>query len=318
MNLGAIPRNNPLSLGMVGMHGQKEANQAVYNADTLITIGARFSDRVTGAPDQFAKEAFIAQIDIDASEVDKNVNTDLSLIGEMRGILTQLLDLVQSRKNPQWLEMIDSFRRPNETEPDSFVPENIFRTITEVLGDDLIVATDVGQHQMWTAQYWPFNSPRQNITSGGLGTMGYGLGAAIGSQIGNPDKRVLHVTGDGSFRMNLNELATESAQKLPIITVLFKNNVLGMVRQWQKLFFDKRFSATTLPDVIDYEKLADSFGLNGYRTDSLDGLKEALIKAAASERGSVIVCDISTGQDVFPMVPPGNAMHDQVFSENDI
>ena len=318
MNLGAISRKNPLSLGMVGMHGQREANQAVFNADTLIVIGARFSDRVTGAPDKFAKKAYIAQIDIDPSEVNKNVDIDLSIIGEMSGILSQLIDQVNSRKNPEWLEEIDSYRRADETESDSFVPENIFKVIVEVLGDDLIVATDVGQHQMWTAQYWPFNSPRHNITSGGLGTMGFGLGAAIGSQIGNPDKRILHVTGDGSFRMNLNELATESAQGLPIITVLFKNNVLGMVRQWQKLFHNKRYSATTLPDVIDYVKLAESFGLNGFRTDTLDGLKEVLIKAAASERGSVVVCDISTGEDVFPMVPPGRAMHEQVFSENDI
>ena len=318
MNLGAISRKNPLSLGMVGMHGQREANQAVYNADMLITIGARFSDRVTGDPSRFATRSFIAQIDIDDSEVDKNVMVDLSLIGSFSDILSDLIPLVESRKNPEWIQMIDSFRMERKDDPESFVPENIFKTVASVLGEDLIVATDVGQHQMWTAQYWPFSQPRYNITSGGLGTMGFGLGAAIGAQIGNADKRVIHVTGDGSFRMNLNELATESAQGLPIITLLFKNNVLGMVRQWQKLFFDKRYSATTLPDVIDYVKLAESFGLNGYRTDSLDGLKEALIKAAASERGSVIVCDISTGQDVFPMVPPGSAMNDQVFSEDDI
>ena len=316
MNLGAISRKNPLSLGMVGMHGQKEANQAVYNADTLITIGARFSDRVTGAPDRFAQRSFIAQIDIDRSEVDKNVPVDLSLVGNLKGILEELLPLVEQKKHPEWEKQIDSFRRPDKTDPESFVPANIFRTIAEVLGDDLIVATDVGQHQMWTAQYWPFSKPRYNITSGGLGTMGYGLGAAIGAQIGNPDKRVIHVTGDGSFRMNMNELATESAQELPIITVLLKNNVLGMVRQWQKLFFDKRYSSTTLPDVIDYVKLAESFGLTGYQTSDLGSLKEALEKAAVSDRGSVIVCDISSGEDVFPMVPPGNAMNEQVFPED--
>ena len=318
MNLGAFSRKNPLSLGMVGMHGQREANQAVYNSDVLITIGARFSDRVTGDPDRFARGAFIAQIDIDRSEVDKNVKVDLSLVGDMNSILSELIPLVEARKNEPWTEMIDSFRMDKKKDPESFIPENIFKTVADVLGEDLIVATDVGQHQMWTAQYWPFSQPRHNITSGGLGTMGYGLGAAIGAQIANPDKRVIHVTGDGSFRMNLNELATESAQKLPIITILFKNNVLVMVRQWQKLFFDKRFSSTTLPDVIDYVKLADSFGLNGYRVDNLDALKEALIKSAASERGSVIICDISSGEDVFPMVPPGSAMNDQVFSEDDL
>lgn len=318
MNLGAISRKNPLSLGMVGMHGQKEANQAVYHADTLITIGARFSDRVTGDPDRFANNAFIVQMDGDASEVDKNVKVDLSLVGDLKEILSALLPMVEKTEHAQWKETIDSFRRDEDKDPDAFVPENIFRVVEEALGDDAIVATDVGQHQMWTAQYWPFCSPRKMITSGGLGTMGFGLGAAIGAQIGNPDQRVIHVTGDGSFRMNLNELATESAHNLPIITILLKNNVLGMVRQWQKLFFDKRFSATTLPDVIDYKLMAESFGLNGYRTGSLEELKGILQDAAASERGSVIVCDISNGEDVFPMVPPGNAMNDQVFSESDI
>lgn len=318
MNLGAISRKHPLSLGMVGMHGQKEANQAVHNSDLLITIGARFSDRVTGDVNHFAKNAVIAQIDIDESEIDKNVVVDLSLIGDMREILSRLLEKTEKKKNPVWLDKIDSFRVPKAISEDAFVPQNIFKVIHEVLGDDVIVATDVGQHQMWTAQEWPFTKPRTNITSGGLGTMGFGLGAAIGAQMGNPDARVIHISGDGSFRMNCNEMATVAANKLPIITILFKNNVLGMVRQWQKLFFEKRYSATTLPDVIDYVKLAEAFGLGGYRADTLDGLKTALKEAADSGRGNLIVCDIDTGEDVFPIVPPGNAMNDQVLSAKDL
>ena len=318
MNLGAISRKHPLSLGMVGMHGQKEANQAVYHSDLLITVGARFSDRVTGDVSHFAPHAVIAQIDIDESEIDKNVVVDLSLIGDMKKVLEKLIAATEEKKNPEWLAEIDSFRTPKNIAEDAFVPQNIFKVIQKVLGDDIIVATDVGQHQMWTAQEWPFAKPRTNITSGGLGTMGFGLGAAIGAQMGNPDARVIHISGDGSFRMNCNEMATVAANKLPIITILFKNNVLGMVRQWQKLFFEKRYSATTLPDVIDYVKLAEAFGLGGYHVDSLDKLEAALKEAADSGKGNLIVCDIDTGEDVFPIVPPGNAMNDQVLSAEDL
>lgn len=318
MNLGAIPRNHNLSLGMVGMHGEKEANQAVYNSDLLIAIGARFSDRVTGDVSRFASGAYIVHIDIDNSEVDKNVIVDQDLVGDMNLILDKLLSVIGEQKHDEWLEKIYSFRREKDIDEDDFVAENIFRVIEEILGDDVIVATDVGQHQMWTAQYWPFKAPRQNITSGGLGTMGFGLGAAIGAQIANPDKRVIHITGDGSFRMNCNELATVAAQDLPIITILFKNNVLGMVRQWQKLFFEKRYSSTTLPDVIDYVKLAEAFGLSGARVSTLDGLRKALTEAVANGHGNVITCDIDTNSDVFPMVPPGNAMNEQVVSAEDL
>ena len=300
------------------MHGQKEANQAVYQSDLLITIGARFSDRVTGDVNHFAKGAVIAQIDIDDSEIDKNVTVDLSLIGDMAEILDTLLEKVEEKKHPEWIAKIDSFRVDKQIAEDAFVPQNIFKVLNKVLGDDVIVATDVGQHQMWTAQEWPFTKPRTNITSGGLGTMGFGLGAAIGAQMGNPGKRVIHISGDGSFRMNCNELATVSANELPVITILFKNNVLGMVRQWQKLFFEKRYSATTLPDVIDYVKLAEAFGLGGYQVNTLPALEEALTKAAESGKGNLIICDIDSGEDVFPIVPPGNAMNDQVLTAEDL
>ncbi len=318
MNLGAISRKHPLSLGMVGMHGQREANLAVHNCDLLIAVGARFSDRVTGNTDYFAQGATIAQIDIDDSEIDKNVIVDLPLIGDMNEILDGLLERIETKKHAEWTEEIDSFRVPKEIPEDSFVPKNIFRTIHDVLGDDVIVATDVGQHQMWTAQEWPFTEPRTNITSGGLGTMGFGLGAAIGAQMGNLGRRVIHVTGDGSFRMNCNELATVAARKLPITTILFKNNVLGMVRQWQKLFFEKRYSATTLPDVIDYVKLAEAYGLGGWHVNDLASLREALKEAIRSGKGGVIVCDIDSAQDVFPIVPPGNAMNDQVLDAEEL
>ncbi len=318
MNLGAISRKHPLSLGMVGMHGQREANQAVHQSDLLIALGARFSDRVTGDVNHFAKNAVIAQIDIDDSEIDKNVTVDLSLIGDMTEILERLMEKVEEKKHTDWISKIESFRVAKNIPKDAFIPQNIFKVIHEVIGDDVIVATDVGQHQMWTTQEWPFTKPRTNITSGGLGTMGFGLGAAIGAQMGNPGKRVIHITGDGSFRMNCNELATVSANQLPIITILFKNNVLGMVRQWQKLFFEKRYSATTLPDVIDYVKLAEAFGLGGYKVNTLAALKESLEKAVDSGKGNVIVCDIDSGEDVFPIVPPGNAMNDQVLSAEDL
>jgi acetolactate synthase-1/2/3 large subunit len=275
----------------------------------------RFSDRVTGDLQRFAKGADVVHVDIDRSEIDKNVLSDDHIIGDVHDVLTRLLPLVKETGRRAWNEEVRSYRRePAANKPASFGPSEIFPIICEMLGDDVIVATDVGQHQMWTAQKWPFSKPRRLITSGGLGTMGFGLGAAIGAKIANPDKRVILFTGDGSFRMNCAELMTVSAQNLPILVFVLKNNTLGMVRQWQKLFFDKRFSATDLPDVLDYEKLAASFGLFGRHVHGREELKAAISEALAFGRGAVIACEVFVDENVWPIVPPGDAINNQLYS----
>lgn len=314
MCLGNFNRRNPLSLGMAGMHGEKDSNMAVHNCDLLITIGARFSDRVTGNPETFAKHAKVVQIDIDRSEVGKNIGVDYKVIGDVKCILKELMPLVEKNSRDEWNKKVRSWKRdliPSEV----FNQDAIFTTVNQVLGDDVIVATDVGQHQMWTAQKWPFTKPRKLITSGGLGTMGFGLGAAIGAQLGNPDERVILFTGDGSFRMNCNELMTVAAQELPIIVFVIKNKTLGMVRQWQKLFFNKRYSATDLPDVVDYKKLCSAFDLNGWEVDNAEDLKKAIEDAVKSKKGAVIACDIYIDENVWPIVPPGDSINNQVTEE---
>lgn len=316
MGLGSFSRRNPLSLGMVGMHGQKEANLAMHNSDLVIAIGARFSDRVTGDVSRFAQEATIIHIDIDESEISKNVKADIHVIGDIKEILNALLPLINKQEHNEWLNKITNWKKEKIQKNSKFNPENIFKTLNEVFGDDVIVVTEVGQHQMWTAQMWPFIKPRTFITSGGLGTMGFGLGAAIGSQMANPSKRVLHIAGDGCFRMNFNELITVSAQKLPIITIVMKNNTLGMVRQWQKLFFSRRYSATDLPDIVDYVKLSQAMGLDADFTKDIEGLKKALNLAKDRKTGTVIICDIHIDENVFPIVPPGEAINNQVSSED--
>jgi acetolactate synthase-1/2/3 large subunit len=317
MCLGAFDRNNPLSLGMSGMHGERDANMAVHSADLLISIGMRFSDRVTGDLRRFAQDATVVHVDIDRSEIDKNVSSDDHIIGDVRDVLTRLLPLVKETKRRAWNEEVRSYRRDAAArgKDAGFGPSDIFKAVREALGDDLIVATDVGQHQMWTAQKWPFSKPRRFITSGGLGTMGFGLGAAIGAQIANPNERVVLFTGDGSFRMNCAELMTAAAQELPIFVFVLKNNTLGMVRQWQKLFFDRRFSATDLPDVLDYEKLASAFGLFGRHVRDTEGLSAAIREALAFGRGAVIACELPIDENVWPIVPPGDAINNQLLSE---
>ncbi|MCL2111495.1 MAG: biosynthetic-type acetolactate synthase large subunit [Clostridiales bacterium] len=314
MCTGCFSRTDPLSLGTLGMHGERKSNMAVHEADLVINIGGRFSDRLTGNTGGFAKGAAVAHIDIDRAEFDKNVNTFLRICADSREALAALLPLVKKQKRAEWHKKLDEWRR-EPVDADAFTPENIVKAVHGVFGDDAIVATDVGQHQMWTAKYWPFTKPRKLITSGGTGTMGFGLGAAIGSAIANPGQQVLLFTGDGSFRMNMNELATASIHGLPIIIFVMHNGTLGMVRQWQKLFFSKRYSATDLPDVVDYEKLAGAFGLSGYRVGNKKDLLEAIAAARKTGKAAVICCDIFIDENVWPMVPPGDTIDNQLTEE---
>ncbi len=313
MGLGSFPRRHKLSLGMTGMHGFREANLAMNNSDLILAIGARFSDRVTGDIKKFAKNSVIVHIDIDKSEISKNVKVHHCIMGNIKEILSELIPLVEKKERTEWIEEIIKWKRPKKYGKEEFYPDNILEVAHEVLGSDALVTTEVGQHQMWTAQYWPFTKPRTFMTSGGLGTMGYGFGAAIGTQFGNPDKGVLHVAGDGSFRMNFNELATVSHHNLPIITLLMKNNTLGMVRQWQSLFFKKRYSFTDLPDVIDYVKLADAFGIQGRNVHDIGSLRKCMTEAFQSRKPMLIICHINIDESVFPIVPPGEAISNQVF-----
>ena len=309
MGGGAFPGDSPLKTGMIGMHGSQASNMACDACDLLIAVGCRFSDRVTLNPAGFAKNAKIVHIDIDASEINKNVMTDLHIIGDAKKILNLLLaKLKRDKRNDAWKHYVFSFKRETEyDDPEDGVltPKEVLSAAAEILPQDTIVTTDVGQHQMWAIQHFKFDYPGQLITSGGFGTMGFGLGAAIGAQAGNPDKTVLHVTGDGSFRMNCNELCTEQYYKLPIITLLFNNSTLGMVRQWQHLIYNERYSQTTLDRGPDFAKLAEAYGIHGRHVADVATLREVLKEAVASRadgKGWVIDCRIDMDEMVRPMV----------------
>jgi acetolactate synthase-1/2/3 large subunit len=305
MGLGNYPREDSLSLGLVGMHGFREANLAVTNSDLVIAVGARFSDRVVGNVNKFAPQAKVIHIDIDRTEISKNKKANLSIIGDVKEILGKLIDDISYKDRFEWFEEIELWKQNNALKNKEFTPKNIIETANRILGEDTIVVTDVGQHQMWTAQYWQFSKPRSFLTSGGLGTMGYGLGAAIGAQIAYPERRVLHITGDGSFRMNCNELATVSKYKLPTITLLLNNSTLGMVRQWQKLFKNGRYSETDISQDVDHVKLAGAYGLDGYKVEDISSLADILEKVSKSGRAAIIDCKIDKDECVYPIVPPG-------------
>ena len=314
MGLGSISRKNDLSLGLVGMHGSREANLAVHNSDLVLAIGARFSDRVIGKPDNFAKRATIIHIDRDESEVSKNILVDKFAVGDMSVLLEKIIKLVEDKKRDEWLKEVQSYKVQVKEKSDEFTPQNILKLSSDILGEEAIVATDVGQHQMWSAQNWEFLYPNTFVTSGGLGTMGFGLGAAIGTQIGKPEKRTVLVTGDGSFRMNCNELATVRKWDLPIIILLFNNSTLGMVRQWQKLFQEEKYSETDIGDEVDYVKLAEAYHIKGYRVCNMTDFKTAIDVAAKNREPILIECELNKNSCVYPIVPPGKSI-DKLVTE---
>ena len=309
MGGGGISGTDPLATGMIGMHGSKASNMACDGCDLLIAVGCRFSDRVALKPDTFARNAKIVHIDIDRAEINKNVQTDHHIIGDAKQVLELLNRKVPQYEHPEWKKYVFSF--PTETQyDDSHVmsPKQILSTVARLCPEDTIVSTDVGQHQMWAIQHFHFDYPGQLLTSGGFGTMGFGLGAAIGAKMGNPDKTVIHITGDGSFRMNCNELSTEEFYKLPIITFVMNNRRLGMVRQWQELVYDKRYFQTTTERGPSFTKLAEANGLQGFYVKTVEELEEAIkaaLEAAENGQGTVIDCDIYEGELVRPMVNGG-------------
>lgn len=313
MGLGTIPRNNDLSLGFVGMHGFKETNMAVTNCDLLIAIGARFSDRVIGNPDKFAPNAKIIHIDIDSTEIDKNTSQCIPLIGDMKSILINLIEKVDKKDRINWLKEIISCKVKSDIEG-KFVPENILGDINKVYNESAIVVTDVGQHQMWTGQFWKFNKSNEFITSGGLGTMGFGFGAAIGAKIGNPDKETIFITGDGSFRMSCEELVTISKYKIPVKIIMLNNNALGMVRQWQRMFSQARYSETDNYDDVNYQKLVEAYGIKGYKAESLKELNDILKETYYINEAIFIECKISSECSVYPIVPPGRPIDELLLN----
>ena len=319
MGKGAFPGTDPRYTGMLGMHGTKASNYGVSECDLLVVVGARFSDRVTGNTATFAKNAKILQIDIDPAEMNKNIIIDQGVVGDIKAVLRKLNEVLPQQDHAEWMKKIQDYKEKYPLKyhegvlTGPFVVEEIYRQTK----GDAIITTEVGQHQMWAAQYFKYTKPRTLLTSGGLGTMGYGLGAAIGAKTGCPDKTVINVAGDGCFRMNMNELATAVRHEVPVIEVVINNHVLGMVRQWQDLFYDERYSATVLRDAVDYVKLAEAMGAEGMRATTQEEFREAFEKALASGRPVLIDCMIDCDDKVWPMVAPGAAIS-EAFDEQDL
>ena len=319
MGKGAFPGTDPLYTGMLGMHGTKTSNYGVSECDLLIVIGARFSDRVTGNAQKFAQNAKIIQIDVDVAEMNKNVMISAGVVGDIKVVLDRLNERLEQQDHAEWVTKIQEYKEKyplvyhKDVLSGPFVVEEIYRQTK----GEAIISTEVGQHQMWAAQYYKYTKPRTFLTSGGLGTMGYGLGAALGAKSGRKDKVVVNIAGDGCFRMNMNEIATAVRHNIPVIQVVINNHVLGMVRQWQNLFYGQRYSATVLNDAVDFVKLAEAMGAEGIRATTQEEFKSAFEKAMNLGRPVVIDCQIDSDDKVWPMVAPGAAIS-EAFDEADL
>ena len=319
MGKGAFNGADPLYTGMLGMHGTKTANYGVSECDLLVVIGARFSDRVTGNAKKFAKNAKILQIDVDEVEINKNVLVTGQVIGDVKAVLQRLNEKLEPANHDEWIAHIMEYKEKypltynEEVLTGPFIIEEIYRQ-TE---GEAVITTEVGQNQMWAAQFYKYKEPRTFLTSGGLGTMGYGLGASLGAKLGCPDKTVINIAGDGCFRMNMNELATAGRYNIPIIQVVINNHVLGMVRQWQTLFYDKRYSATVLEDNVNFAKLAEALGVKGVTVTSKEEFKTAFAEALTLGKPVLLDCQIDADEKVWPMVAPGAAI-DEAFDEGDL
>jgi acetolactate synthase-1/2/3 large subunit len=319
MGKGGFDGKSRRYTGMIGMHGTKTSNLGVSECDLLIALGARFSDRVIGNPKHFAENAKVIQFDVDAAEINKNIRVYDSLTGDLKEILTALLPKLKQQNHSEWMKKIDELKKkyPLKYDNEKLSCPYVIEEIDRITAGDAIITTDVGQHQMWAAQYYRYTKPRTFLSSGGLGTMGYGLGACIGAQVGQPDKLCINIAGDGCFRMNMNELATASRYNIPIIQVVINNHVLGMVRQWQTLFYGKRYSQTVLNDKVDFCKVAEGLGCAAIRVTTKEEVAPAIEKAIAMKAPVLIECIIPEDDKVFPMVPAG-APISEVFDGDDL
>jgi len=327
MAMAAFPQAHPLALGMLGMHGTYFANMAVTDCDLLVAVGARFDDRVTGRIDAFASKAKVIHIDIDPTSIKKNVAVDLPIVGDIKNVLGALLDNLADQDEAvsesvsglqDWHETVSHWKASHpmgyQASTSVIKPQYVIEKVRELTDDDAIISTEVGQHQMWTAQFFRFSQPRTFLTSGGLGTMGFGLPAALGAQVAFPDRQVIDISGDGSFQMNSQELATLVQYRLPVKIVILNNNFLGMVRQWQQLFFEKRYSQTCMELPIDFVKLAEAYGATGLRTDKVDEVGAVITKALETPGPVIMEFKVAREENVLPMVPAGKGIHEMVLA----